>query len=213
MFRFETMESTAEPTQSNQQETSNDTWHRQPIAVTHQNLCVAITSWQNKNTIQSQNPLPQSPKAMESSPQYQTWIHPCNKEIRLVGTQTEAILYVFFNIPCFFSKVELENFLGVVSPNHNVGGALLKILEAKMIIKTKNRISTEQFYLGHFGMEALQRSTIPDIGNRPNNFLESITLRIENGHQLINERAERLKATKKRDLPAKTSTKITPQQK
>jgi hypothetical protein len=62
-------------------------------------------------------------------------------------------------------------------------------------------------------MEALQRSTIPDIDNRPNNFLESITLRIENGHQLINERAEKLKATKKRDSPAKTSTKITPQKK
>jgi hypothetical protein len=72
MFRFETMESTAEPTQSNQQETSDDTRHRQPIAVTHQNLCAAITSWQNKNTIQSQNPLPQSPKAIESSPQSST---------------------------------------------------------------------------------------------------------------------------------------------
>jgi hypothetical protein len=72
MFRFETMESTAEPTQSNQQETSDDTWHRQPIAVTNQNLCAAITSWQNKNTLQSQNPLPQSPKAIESSPQSST---------------------------------------------------------------------------------------------------------------------------------------------
>jgi hypothetical protein len=78
-------------------------------------------------------------------------------------------------------------------------------------------------------MEALQRSTIPDINNRPNNFLESITLCIENGsqlinkrrdakekangNQLINDRAARPKATKKRDSPAKTSTKITPTQK
>jgi hypothetical protein len=62
-------------------------------------------------------------------------------------------------------------------------------------------------------MEALQRSTIPDINNRPNNFLESITLRIDNGNQLINDRAARLKATKKRDSPAKTSTKVTPVQK
>jgi hypothetical protein len=129
---------------------------------------------------------------------YQTWVHPCNKDNRLIGPQTEAILYVFFDILCFFSKVELENFLGVIPPNHNVGGALLKILEAGMIIKTKNRIGTEQFYLGHFGMEALQRSTIPDIDNRPNNFLESITLRTENGHQLINKRAEKLIATKKK---------------
>jgi hypothetical protein len=36
---------------------------------------------------------------------------------------------------------------------------------------------------------------------------------VNNGNQLINARAERLKATKKLDLPAKTSTKITPQQK
>jgi hypothetical protein len=153
---------------------------------------------------------------------------PCNKDNRLVGSQTEAILYVFFDIPCFFSKFELENFLGVIPPNHNVGGALLKMLEAGMIIKTKNKIDTEQFYLGNFGMEALQRSTISDINNRPNNFLEFITLRTENVYQLINDRAarliatkkrespaktERLKTTKKRDSPAKTSTKITPQQK
>jgi hypothetical protein len=69
MFRFETMESTAEPIQSNQQETSNDTQQRQPIVVTHPNMCAAITSWQNKNNIQSQNSLPQSPKAIETSPQ------------------------------------------------------------------------------------------------------------------------------------------------
>jgi hypothetical protein len=61
------------------------------------------------------------------------------------------------------------------------------MLEAGMIIKTKDKIGTEQFYLGHFGMEALQQSTIPDINNRPNKFLESITLRTENGLQLINE--------------------------
>jgi hypothetical protein len=113
---------------------------------------------------------------------YQTWVHPGTNDTRLVGSQTEAILYVFFNILCFFSKVELELFLGVVSPDHNVGGALLKMVQAEMIIKTKNRIDTEQFYLGHFGMEALKRSTIPDINNRPNNYLESITLRNENGN-------------------------------
>jgi hypothetical protein len=37
--------------------------------------------------------------------EYQTWVHPCNKDTRLVGSQTEAILYVFFDIPCFFLKV------------------------------------------------------------------------------------------------------------
>jgi hypothetical protein len=57
---------------------------------------------------------------------YQDWVHPNTIETRLVGSQTEAILYVFYDIPCFFSKVELDPFLGAVSPNHNVGGALLK---------------------------------------------------------------------------------------
>jgi hypothetical protein len=72
MFCFEIMESTAEPIQSNQQETSGDNQQRQPIVVTHPNLCAAITSWQNENTIQSQNSLPQSPKAIETSPQSST---------------------------------------------------------------------------------------------------------------------------------------------
>jgi hypothetical protein len=66
------MGSTAEPIQSNQQETSNDIRHQQPVVVTHPNRCAAITSWQNKNTIQSQNPHPQSPKAIETSHQSST---------------------------------------------------------------------------------------------------------------------------------------------
>jgi hypothetical protein len=145
---------------------------------------------------------------------YQTWVHPATNDTRLVGSQTEAILYVFFDIPCFFSIVKLENFLVVVPPDHNVGGPLLKMLQAEMIIKTKNRIGTEQFYLGHFGMEALQRSTIPDINNRPTNYLESITLRNDNGNQMINDRRNaKDNATKKRESPAKTSTKVTPTQK
>jgi hypothetical protein len=88
------------------------------------------------------------------------------------------------------------------------------MVQAEMIIKTKNRIGAEQFYLGHFGMEALQQSTIPDINNRPNNYLESITLRIDNGNQMINDRRKaKDNATKKCESPAKTSTKGTPTQK
>jgi hypothetical protein len=106
---------------------------------------------------------------------YQDWVHPGTNETRLVGSQTEAILYVFFNIPYFFSRAELEFFLGVKALNHNVGGALRKMVQAQMIIMATDRNGTEQFYLGHFGMEALKRSTIPDINNRPNEYLESIT--------------------------------------
>jgi hypothetical protein len=42
---------------------------------------------------------------------YQTWVHPGTNDTPIVGSQTEAILYVFFDIPCSFSKVELELFL------------------------------------------------------------------------------------------------------
>jgi hypothetical protein len=88
------------------------------------------------------------------------------------------------------------------------------MVQAEMIIKTKNRIGTEQFYLGHFGMEALKQSTIPEINNRPNEYLESITLRNENGNKMINDHREaKDKATKKRDSPAKISRKVTPTQK
>jgi hypothetical protein len=337
MFHFETMESTVEPIQSNQQETSDDTQQRQPIAVTHPDLCAAIISWQNENTIQSQDSLLQSTKAIETSPQsstetiatadadelwndlwnpdtlqlpstivasnskktyaattlrkeyqdlvaaraemeikhaedalqytetqetinslqiqlqekqtilgkiletasntktafeaatasvrekfpladqaeraelrskillavhrqngttftntmeawfhYQDWVHPDTIETRLVGSQMEAMLYVFLDIPYFFSKVKLELFLGVVSPNHNVGGALHKMVQAQMIIMAADRNGTEQFYLGHFGMEALKRSTIPDINNRPTKYLESITSRNDYGNKMIN---------------------------
>jgi hypothetical protein len=145
---------------------------------------------------------------------YQDWVHPDTNETRLVGSQTEAILYVFFNIPCFFSRAELELFLRVKALNHNVIGALRKMVQAQMIVMETDRNGTEQIYLEHFGMEALKQSTIPDINNRPNEYLESITLRNDNGYQMINDRRDaRLKATKKRESPAKISTKVTPTQK
>jgi hypothetical protein len=83
---------------------------------------------------------------------------------------------------------------------------------ATMIIKAADRNGTEQFYLGGFGMEALKRSKIPDINNRPNKYHESITLRNDNGYQMINDCACILKATKKRDSPTKLLKKVTPTQ-
>jgi hypothetical protein len=144
---------------------------------------------------------------------YQDWVHPNTIETRLVGSQTEALLYIFLDIQSFFSRVKLELFLGVKALNHNVGGALRKMVQAQMIAMATNRNGTEQFYLGHFGMEALKQSTIPDISNRPNEYLESITLLNDNGYQMMDDRRDaRLKATKKRESPAKTSTKVTPTQ-
>jgi hypothetical protein len=59
-----------------------------------------------------------------------------------IGPQTEAILLFFYNIPCFFSQPELKVFLGYVSPNHNVDGALIKMVEEEMLVKATNKVGT-----------------------------------------------------------------------
>jgi hypothetical protein len=90
------------------------------------------------------------------------------KENRDIGPQTEAILLVFYNIPCFFSQVELEIFLGYVSPNHNVDGAPIKMVEEEMLVKSSNKVGTPIYYLGHFAMQALDRTKLPDKDARQN---------------------------------------------
>jgi hypothetical protein len=60
---------------------------------------------------------------------------------RNIGPQTEAIPLVFFDIPCFFSRTELEVFLGYKSPNHNVDGALTKMVEEKMLVNATNKVA------------------------------------------------------------------------
>jgi hypothetical protein len=82
---------------------------------------------------------------------------------RNIGPQTEAILLVFYDIPCFFSQTELEVFLGYVSPNHNVDGALIKMVEEEMLVKASNKVGTPIYFLGHFAMQALDRTKLPNI--------------------------------------------------
>ena len=153
--------------------------------------------------------------------EYENWVHPNCKDNRRVGPQTEAILYVFYDLPCFFSKTELELFLGVISPNHNVTGALLKMVSARMLIMTPNNNGTDQYYLANFPLNVLDRRTMPDINNRPNEFTNSIKLRKDNGEKLISSRRTKAteaatkkqaiaQATKKRESPAKKSAKVTP---
>jgi hypothetical protein len=103
------------------------------------------------------------------------------KENCNIGSQTEAILCVFFDLPCFFSRAELEVFLGYKSPNHNVDGALLtKMVEERMILQATNKVGTEIYYLGHFGMEVLGHHTIPAfLDTRQDKYIESITIRLE----------------------------------
>jgi hypothetical protein len=55
------------------------------------------------------------------------------KDNHNICSQTEAILCVFFNFPCFLSRTELEVFLEFKSPNHNTEGALLKMVQERII--------------------------------------------------------------------------------
>jgi hypothetical protein len=117
------------------------------------------------------------------------------KDNHNIGPQTEAILLVFYDLPCFFSRTELELFLGYKSSNHNVDGALTKMLEEKMLIKTNNRVKTEIYYLGHFAMQALDRTKVPDVDARQNQFLKSIKIRSDNGYRVRNKRQNPARAS------------------
>jgi hypothetical protein len=107
---------------------------------------------------------------------------------RNIGPQSKAIILVFFDIPCFFSRTELEVFLGYKSPNHNVDGALTKMVEEKMLVKATNKVGTEVYYLGNFGRQSLQRDKVPNVDSRPGKYQESINIRSDNGHRVRNKR-------------------------
>jgi hypothetical protein len=147
---------------------------------------------------------------MKACYEYKDWVHLSNTDKRLVGRQTEAILYVLYDLPCYFSKAELEIFLGVKPLNHNVKGALERMIISKMLICKKGDLGTIQYYLGNFGMKLLRRTEHPDINNRPGEFLPSIIIRTKDGTKIINKRRDT--RTSKRtaaDHPAK----VTPQAK
>jgi hypothetical protein len=145
-------------------------------------------------------------KAMKAFYKYKDWVHLSNTDKRLVGKQTEAILYVLYNLPCFFSEAKLEIFHGVAINNHNVKGALERMIISKMLISKRDDLGTIQYYLGNFGMKLLGRTEHPDINNRPNEFLPSIIIRTRDGMKIINGRRDT--TTSKRtafDHPAKVT--------
>jgi hypothetical protein len=125
-------------------------------------------------------------KAMKKWHKFSKWKTTNNS--RNIGPQTEAILLVLFDIPCFFSRTELEVFLGYKSPNHNVEGALIKMVEVKMLIKATNKVGTEVYFLGNFGMQSLQRDNLPNVDYRPDQYQESINICSDNGHRVRNKR-------------------------
>jgi hypothetical protein len=86
--------------------------------------------------------------------------------------------------------MELEVFLGYKSPNHNVDGALTKMVEEKMLVKATNKVGTEIYYLGHFAIQSLQRDKVPNVDSRPDKYQESITIRSDNGFRVRNKRQD-----------------------
>jgi hypothetical protein len=62
-------------------------------------------------------------------------------------------------------------------------GALAKMVEERMLIKTTNKVNTEIYYLGHFAIQALGREKVPHKDNRQDKYRESIDIRSENGHR------------------------------
>jgi hypothetical protein len=149
-------------------------------------------------------------KAMKACYEYKDWVHPTNKDKRFVGKQTEAILYVLYDLPCYFSRAELEVFLGVKPLNHNIKGALEHMITSKMLICKKDGLGTIQYYLGNFGMTLLGRTEYPDINNRPDKFLPSIIIRTRDGMKIINKRRDT--TTSKRTAVGHPA-KVTPQAK
>jgi hypothetical protein len=62
------------------------------------------------------------------------------------------------------------------------------MVEEEMLVKATNKVGTQIYYLGHFAMQALDRTKLPDKDARQNQFLESINICLDNGHRVRNKR-------------------------
>jgi hypothetical protein len=61
------------------------------------------------------------------------------------------------------------------------------MVKGHMIVKAYNKVGTEIYYLGHVGMEVLGHNTLPDCDTRQVKYIESITIRLENGRLVPSE--------------------------
>lgn len=110
----------------------------------------------------------------------------CEESNVSLSSTIDAILYVFFDLPLFFSKVELETLLGCAPGNVHVTGALNKMLENEMIVKQCDSNGThDYYYLGLIANQMLQRHVLPVIGVIPAVYRDSITIRNMRGQDEI----------------------------
>jgi hypothetical protein len=152
--------------------------------------------------------------AMRTFYNYSNWKSAkSTKDNRNIGPQTEAILLVFFDMPCWFSRSELEVFLGYKSPNHNVEGALSKMVESKMLLLANNKVGTEVYYLGYFGRDLTDRWKLPDVDYRPDQHRASIVIRADNGIRVVNKRQATARTSlnnKQQELSTTKKSSVTP---
>ena len=111
---------------------------------------------------------------------------------RNLGTQTAAILYVYYDIPNWFSEDELCTLLGYAFRNHNVRQAILRMVERDMLICKQDTTGTEKYYLSKLPLEIAGRSPEdnPDIERTNPTYAASIEIRKKEGLTLINSRKQ-----------------------
>jgi hypothetical protein len=111
---------------------------------------------------------------------------------RNLGTQTAAILYVYYDISNWFSEDELCTLLGYAFRNHNVRQAVLRMVERDMLICKQDTTGTEKYYLSKLPLEIAGRSPEdnPDIEKTNPTYAESIEIRKKEGLTLINSRKQ-----------------------
>jgi hypothetical protein len=85
---------------------------------------------------------------------------PTSTETRCVKSQVDGILCIYHNLPCFFLNAEIDKFLGYVSPNHHIDGALSLMVTNDMLVSSETTIGTTKYYLNDFEMKLLNRIPI-----------------------------------------------------
>jgi hypothetical protein len=78
------------------------------------------------------------------------------------------------------------------------------MVEKLLLVKATNKVGTEIYYLGRFAMQSIHCDKVPHVDTRQNKYLESITIRTENGHRFRNNRHNitRTSSSNKRQEPS-----------
>jgi hypothetical protein len=87
------------------------------------------------------------------------------------------------------------------------------MVEKRLLVKTTNKVKTEIYYLGHFAMQALDRTKLPDKDARQDEYQESITIRQDNRFRVRNNRQNITRTSssnKQQESSASKKSSVTP---